>query len=349
MKKPNLRCLMAICCFLLLAGNVFALDETVEPVNNGFLKSVFTKMAPKFGGDANIEYDTRDSNYGDSLTSRVRLTMDADISPRLYLHTRLTAKQYIDGNENGDHPAQAAGYENEAVKVGMEQFYLGFKFSLDDQIFNNMELILGRQPLWLAGGMLSDINGINGIKLKTSFLGINAFGFFGKDGTQALEEDRGGSDGNLGAAELSRAFGPVTLGVTYLNVNDDANVNDATFYEGNVSYQTPFGALLYAQYLVNDDADEDDTGYRVKAIYGNAVKQGEWDASFAYLRIESSINPNDKYYINDGNWIGAKGVRVKIHYAVTDWSTLILVQDVFENINTGEDQNRTDIEFEVRF
>ena len=345
MQKRNLGCLVVICCFL-FAGSVFASDKAAEPGNNGLLESVFTKMAPKFGGDANIEYDTRDSDYGDSLTSRVRLTMDADISPRVYLHTRLTAKQYIDGNENGDQPAQAAGYENEAVKVGMEQLYLGFKFG---GAFDDTELIVGRQPLWMAGGMLSDINGINGIKLKTSFLGVNAFGFFGKEGTQALPEDRGGSDGNLGAVELSRAFGPVSLGVTYLNVNDEDDVNDETFYEGNISCQTPFGAVLYAQYLVNDDAEEDDMGYRLKASYGNAVKEGEWDASLAYLRVESNINPNDKYYINDGNWIGAKGFRMKIHYAVTDWSTLVLVQDVFENINSGEDQNRTDIEFEVRF
>lgn len=345
MKKRNLVSLIMVCC-LLIAGGAFAADTSVEKENKGLLESVFKKMAPRFGGDANIEYDARDSDFGDKLTSRIRLTMDADISPGLYLHTRLTAKQYIDGNESGDRSAQAAGYENEAVKVGMEQMYLGYKFGDD---YNNTELTAGRQPLWLADGMLADINGINSVKLKTSLVGVTMFGFFGKEGTQALPEDRGGSDADLTAGELNAAFGPVSLGATYLDVNDDADLNDEAFYGGSISYQAPFNTVLYGQYVVNSDADEDDTGYRVKASYGNAAKQGEWDISLAYLKVENNINPNDKWFVNDGNWIGAKGFRIKAHYAVTDWATLVLVQDIFENIITGEDQNRTDIEFEVRF
>ena len=362
MRKQILIHLIMVCCLVLIAGHGFAADEAVipgeagsvgvekggnaaAPEESGLFHAVFKKNPPRFGGDANFEYDTRDSDFGDSLTSRVRLTMDADLSPDCYLHTRLTAKQYIDGDESGG-PAQAAGYENEAIKVGMEQLYLGYKFG---DVLDGVEVIAGRQPLWLADGMLADINGMNSAKLNLAYSGINLLGFFGKDGTQALPEESNGEDADFTALEASWTLGPICLGATYLDVESNDDANDERFCGGSINYRAPFEVVFYGQYVVNSDADDDDTAYRIKASYGNAAKQGEWDVSLAYLRVEDNINPNDKWLVNDGNWVGAKGVRLKMHYALTNWATLILVQDVFENINTGENQNRTDIEFEVRF
>lgn len=356
MRKARFASMIALFCGVVTAGGAFAAEQVSAPAAGdaavpakaevkeapkaaGRLESIFTKLDPKFGGDANIEYDTRDSNFGDGLTSRVRLTMDAQIDPRIYLHTRLTAKQYVYGNEHKDRPSQAAGYENEAIKVGMEQLYLGSKLGPK---YNDTEIRIGRQPLWIANGMLADINGINGVYLRTSLLGVNALGFFGREGTQALPEVREGKSSNLAAFEVSRAFGPVELGASYLKV-------DEAFWGVNASYATPFKAVLFGQYVKNKDAAVEDTGYRAGVSYGNAAKQGEWDASLAYLKVENSINPNGKYFVNDGNWVGAKGFRAKVHYALSDWSTLVLVQDLFDTTRTGERHNRTDIEFEVRF
>lgn len=357
MRRARLGSMIVLFCGVVLAGGAFAADQVAAPASGdaaapaakaapapetakGFFDSaLFTKLAPKFGGDANLEYDTRDSKFGDGLTSRIRLTMDANIDPRVYLHTRLTAKQYITGSQHKDHPAQAAGYENEAIKVGMEQLYLGAK--LGPQL-NDTEVRVGRQSLWIANGMLADINGINGVMLRTSLLGVNAMAFFGKEGTQALPEVRDGKNSNIGTGELSTKLGPVDLGASYMKVHD-------AFFTVNASYLTPFKAVLFAQYGKNIDASDEDQGYWVGARYGNAAKRGEWDASLAYLRIENNMNPNGKFFVNDGNWIGAKGFRLKAHYAVTDWSTLVLVQDLFDTTTTGAKHNRTDIEYEVRF
>lgn len=316
-------------------------EPAAEKTSTGFLGSVFTKFAPKFGGDANIEYDTRDSNQGDGLTGRVRLTMDVDIDPRMYLHTRLTAKNYVNGHEFGqDRQSQAAGYENEAVKVGMEQMYLGVRLG---PRFNDGELRIGRQPLWLATGMLADINGINGVSLKSSVFGVNAFGFYGRNGTHdTLQQQKNASDTYYSVVDLSKNFGPLELGATFMKVDDN-------FYALKANYQTPFNTLLFSQYVKNDDAADDDQGYMVGAKYGNAGKKGTWDALLSYVHIEDSINPNGSFLVNDGNWVGAKGIRTRMHYAVTDWSTLGLVQDFFDTINGGEKHNRTTVEFEVRF
>ena len=352
MRKSKMGSMVVLCCGVLLANGAFAADQDPAgtpapaaaaavketPKMSGMMDALFTKLAPKFGGDANIEYDGRDSNFGDGLTSRVRLTMDADIDPLFYIHTRLTAKQYVYGNEHGDHPSQAAGYENEAIKVGMEQLYIGSKLGPQ---FNDSEVRVGRMPLWLANGMLADINGINGAYLRTSVSGVNAFGFFGREGTQALPEIRDGKPSNLGAAELSKTLGPVELGATYLRVQD-------TFFGLNANYVTPFNMVLFGQYAKDTSASNNNQGYWGGARYGNAGKKGEWDASLAYLRVESNINPNGQYLVNDGNLVGAKGARLKAHYAISNWSTLTLVQDFTES-TSGNKQKRTDIELEVRF
>ncbi len=49
---------------------------------------------------------------------------------------------------------------------------------------------------------------------------MNALGFFGREGTQALPEVRNGVSSNLGAAELSTKLGPVDFGATYLRVRE---------------------------------------------------------------------------------------------------------------------------------
>jgi hypothetical protein len=330
-----------------------AAAATEKPKDSGLLDSLFTKLAPKFGGDANIEYDGRDSNFGDGLTSRVRLTMDADIDPLIYIHTRLTAKGYISGAERQSdgstpHPAQAAGYENQAIKVGMEQLYLGLNLAKISPALNGTELRVGRQPLWLANGMLADINGIDSAMVRASLHGVNVMGIWGYEGTEGLTGNNGPSTSNnspLYAAELSTTLGPVELGATFLKVHDG-------FYGFNANYATPIPKLvLFGQFAQDIDSHnhQQDLGYWAGARYGNAGKKGEWDLSLAYVNVGNDINPNGQYLVNDGNLVGARGARLKGHYALSNWSTLTLVQD-FTNSTVNEKQQwRTDVELEVRF
>lgn len=46
-------------------------------------------------------------------------------------------------------------------------------------------------------------------------------------------------------------------------------------------------AKLFADYVVNTDADDNDTGYLVGATYGAAKAKGTWDISYFYERLEA--------------------------------------------------------------
>jgi hypothetical protein len=96
-----------------------------------------------FSGDANIEYDGRDTGFGDGLTNRIRLVMDSQIDQNVYLHGRFVSKNYISGGEINDgppYPAQSAGWEHQIVPNGMEQGYIGYKT-------DGIDVKVGRQYL----------------------------------------------------------------------------------------------------------------------------------------------------------------------------------------------------------
>lgn len=278
----------------------------------------------RFSGDANIEYDYRDSGYGDGLTNRLRLVMESDIDKNIYLHGRLVSKQYINGSQDGSHPAHAAGYENQAVTSGMEQMYIGFKMP-------NAEIKAGRQPLWLANGMLADINGISAGSITATINNTSVLGFFGQDGNTKIS-----------AAEVNTKLGDVSLGGSFMRAKDN-------YYGANINIPVAGNATFFAQFAKNNDKTSDNTGYWYGIKFGNASKPGDFDWSIAYLRVGDNINPNGTYNVNDGNLIGGKGLRLKTHYAVSKNSTLIVYYDALKTINGDNDHKRTDIEYEVRF
>ena len=44
---------------------------------------------------------------------------------------------------------------------------------------------------------------------------------------------------------------------------------------------------MFANYTVNQDADENDTAYLVGAKFGSAKDKGEWDLGYFYEKIEA--------------------------------------------------------------
>jgi hypothetical protein len=304
------------------SDKVQVLEKKVADIEKSKSAPAFAPI--RFSGDANIEYDYRDSGFGDGLTSRLRLVMESDIDKNIYLHSRLVAKQYVNGSQDGSHAAQAAGYENQAVRTGMEQMYIGFKTA-------NGEIKAGRQPLWLANGMLADINGINAGSITAKMGATNVLGFFGQDG-----------DTRINAAEVNTMLGKVGLGASFMKAKDH-------YYGANFNIPVTDNATFFAQAARNSGKTADNTGYWFGVKVGNATNPGDFDWSVAYLRVGDNINPNGTYNVNDGNTIGGKGFRFKTHYAVTKNSTLTVVYDALKKINGDNDHKRTDIEYEVRF
>lgn len=267
-----------------------------------------------FSGDANIEYSAKD-NENSELTNRIRLVIDSQIDQNLYLHGRMVM------NNNIATP-NATGVWGDKATV-MEQGYIGYKNG-------NMDITAGRQPLFLGHGLLSDVNGIGGLKIKTTLDNANLMGFYGKDGAE-----------NVSAANFGTALGNVDFGLSYLKKTDN-------FYGVNASTKIANGVVFNAEYIKNNDQPTQNKGYWTEVKFGNASKKGEFDYSLGYVNVENNAVPAG--YITEGNMQGGKGFRAKAHYAVTDNATLTVYQDMFKTTDgTNTDKKRTDVEFEVRF
>ncbi len=61
-------------------------------------------------------------------------------------------------------------------------------------------------------------------------------------------------------------------------------------FEGFAEYKFKLGGKslsLFADYTVNTEADENDTGYLLGAKYGSAKKKGTWDITYFYEKLEA--------------------------------------------------------------
>lgn len=270
--------------------------------------------APTFSGDANIEYSKKDNEKGE-LTNRIRLVIDCQIDKNLFLHGRYVANNDINTNDKA-----TPVWQDKSTKL--EQAYILYKAG-------NADFIAGRQPLFLGHGLLSDINGISGLKVNTAFNDVKLLGFSGKD-----------DDENVSAADFSTTFGNLGFGLSYLKKTDN-------YYGVNANTKIADNVVLNLEYVKNNDKTIQNKGYWAEVKVGNAVKKGQFDYSLAYLNVEDQAV--DGAYVTESNMKGGKGLRVKTHYAVSDNSTLIVYHDMFKNTVTDKDQKRTDLEFEVRF
>ncbi|HMM21922.1 MAG TPA: hypothetical protein PKA10_14480 [Selenomonadales bacterium] len=274
--------------------------------------SVFA-AAPTFSGDANIEYSKK-SDEKSELTNRIRLAMDSEIDNNIYLHGRLVMNNDLDRQGTATPVGNDKGAQ-------MEQLYVGFKM-------DNADLKLGRQPLFLGHGLLSDVNGIGGAQITTTFDNANLMGFYGRD-----------NDVDVAAAELGTSIGDWNLGASYLDKDD-------TYYGVNASTKVAPNTVLNMEYVKNNDAKA--SGYWAEVKVGDAVKKGDFDYSLGYVKLdEGAVDGN---YVTEGNMAGNKGFRVKANYAVSDNSTLTVYQDLFKQTSNNDiTKNRTDVEYEVRF
>jgi hypothetical protein len=77
--------------------------------------------------------------------------------------------------------------------------------------------------------------------------------------------------------------------------------------------------LVYADYVLNTDADANDSGYLFGARFGEAKHKGSWDAALFYERLEADATVGlltDSDFGNGGT--DAKGFSFQSNYALQD-------------------------------
>lgn len=269
--------------------------------------------APTFSGDANIEYSKLSAQEKGDLTNRIRLVMDNNIDNNIYLHGRVIMNNNIDSNGSSSSTS-----DNTAK---LEQAYIGFKF-------DNADLKVGKQPVFLGHGLLADVNGVSGAKISTGFEKSNLSAFSGKDGSTTVT-----------AVDFGSNFGDWNVGASYLK-----NVDG--YYGINASTKIAPNTALNVEWVKNNDKDA--SGYWAEVKVGNVAKKGDFAYSLGYVNLDN--NAVNGGYVTEGNFADSKGFRVKAQYAVSNNSTLTVYQDLFKQTeNSDITKNRTDVEYEVRF
>lgn len=261
--------------------------------------SVFA--SPTVSGDARMLYETSDSQ--NSLTNRIRLNVDSAIDETFSVHGRLV----LDNNTKTGTSALSA-----------DQIYLGTKLG-------GADLLLGRQPIYLAKGLLAD-NDMSGAGLITKLDGANLAAYYGKKDNVDVK-----------AFNLSTSYGDLNLGYSYLDKGTKAwAINGDTKLSND--------AVLNVEYLNNTTNNA--TGYMAGVTFGKAVKKGDLNYTVSYRDIDAGVI--DAAYTTDANYADSKGVKVEANYKVSDNTNLNVYHDFVKN-QANVDKNLTHVEFTLNF
>jgi hypothetical protein len=110
---------------------------------------------------------------------------------------------------------------------------------------------------------------------------------------------------------------------------------------------------LFADYVVNDDADDDDTGYALGLKLGKASSAGSWQAAYTYQDLEADAVLG---LITDSDF-GGGGTDVKGHkfqgaYAINKkWvvSFTYFLNEIGENVDDKHDYDRLMIDTQFKY
>lgn len=270
------------------------------------LSSLSVFASPIITGDARLDY-MKDNGADQQITNRIRLNVDNNLGDTLYVHGRANFDNNIEtGNSNNP--------------ISLNQAYIGGDI-------NSFRFKVGKEPLFLGKGLLSDTDGSNGLQLETAVRGVKLNGFIGKD-----------SGKSLSAGEVATTFGSVNVGASYLK-------KDETKYFGiNTDTKITKNSVLNVEYVRNQESKA--TGYLAEVVFGEALKKGDMDYVISYRDIEDSAV--DDGYSTDSNYNNSKGIKLKAHYKITDNATLGVYHDMADT-QDGVNKKRTEVEFGVQF
>jgi len=122
--------------------------------------------------------------------------------------------------------------------------------------------------------------------------------------------------------------------------------NDFDLYEGFAELDFSVFDLpsqIFADYVVNDDADNNDTGYAIGARLGKASARGSWQAGYLWQDLEADAVIG---LITDSDFAGggtdSKGHKFSAAYAITDQSKVKLTYFLTERQDSNGIENGGD-------
>ena len=258
-----------------------------------------------------------DSSYSDA---RIRLNADAQLGDSMYVHGRLMG---IDENTRN---FDVAGTGSKGAQMNMEQLYLGAKLG-------EVDVKVGRQPLFIGEGMLADVNGIQGVSLAGQAGQVNMYGFVGRS------NDASGRD-TIGINVGTNVNG-INLGAGYMTTSD---AFENKYYSLSADKNVTDKINLSGTYVKNTEMEAD--GYIVKATVGQIAKKGDFNYAVSYRDIEDDAVDAD--WVTNGAYADSKGIRLAANYKVTDNATLTAYKDFVKN-TAGEKPNQARVEMNINF
>ena len=342
--------------------------ETDEKINAAVAEQVDDKMATvswaerlRWKGDFRYRYENIDQEGTDSRNRsriRARTHLEADLSPTLEVGIGLAT--------GGDDPVSSnqtigGGGSSKDIKIDLAYFdwsgltdtnitggkfknYLirpggkGLRWDADwrpeglGAIWDNDRVYVQGLGTWLEG---DSKNGTEfgwavqaGLKFKTGETGKLSFGIgytvFDIAGRTPLFGEPDDFYGNSFIPDPNDPNVPPILIFKYNYQNYEAFA-DWKMMLGN----HPFA--LFANYTVNTEADENDTGYLLGAKYGSAKARGTWDVSYWYARLEADstiglVSDSDfagggtdaKGHVFSGTYAFHKNWNFKATYFITE-------------------------------
>jgi len=127
------------------------------------------------------------------------------------------------------------------------------------------------------------------------------------------------------------------------NPGDFLYANDFSLIEGFAELDFEFFGLptqLFADYVVNDDADANDTGYAVGGRIGKVGSRGSWEAGYLWEDLEADAVLG---VLTDSNFGGggtdSKGHKMSAAYGLTDSSYVRMTYFLTERQDTNGLEN----------
>jgi len=287
-----------------------------EQVDEAVAESVGEKMAAvswaeriRWSGDFRYRYETIDVENTDSRNRsriRARTHLEADLSPTLQVGIGLAT--------GGDDPVssnQTIGGGGSSKDIKLDLAYFDWSGLTDTHIIGgkmkNFLIRPGKKGLrwdgdWRPEGL--------GVIWDNDFMFAQALGTWlegdSKNGTEFAWAAQAGFNFNTGD------FGKMKLGGGYTVFNIAGRTpiyGDPDDFYGNTWVRNPITGLrefaydyhnwelfaewqiskfnLFANYTVNTEVDENDTGYLLGFKYGSAKDKGTWDFTYFYERLEA--------------------------------------------------------------
>jgi len=324
-------------------------------------------------GDFRLRYEGIDEQ-GDASRSRgryrARLAIAADVHPRVKVVMELAS--------GADNPTS----RNVTFDGGFTTKDIGLDLAYVEWEANDNLAVYGgkmKNPLYRAGGAQliwdGDLNP-EGIAAKFS-----KGAFFGAVASFSVEERSSGSDSLLMAAQVGGKFElddnlNLTVGVSYFGYSN--TIGNEPFYNGNskgnsvdidgnyiyeykateifAQFDTRVGGWplsLFAQWVINSEVDEEDSGYAFGAKIGSAKAKGDMEFSWTYKDIEADAviaTFNDSDF--GGGGTDASGHILKGKYAVSKSISLAgtyFVNEIDRFQGTEHDYSRFQLDAQFSF